>query len=252
MPNKLKEMFRQKQVAYGVWIEFLDPDLIEVAGYCGFDYAMIDGEHTALDRSNCTELIRACDAVGIVPIVRVADNDPHIMLGYLEMGAKGIYVPHVNTGAEAAQIVDSVKYAPEGHRGAGSMRGVQYGLTAEPQDSFKRANEEIMTIALVEELQGIEALDDILAVDGIDVVGIGDGDLSHTMGHVGDKGHPDVRRVVLDAEARIAASAKVFDAVVTDVDAAKEAVDRGCLMVSVAVRGMLTEAFRGFLGNVRG
>jgi len=251
MPNKVKDMLAAGQVVYGVWLEWLEPDLVEFLGYLGFDYVMIDGEHTALDRVNATELIRACDVVDMVPIVRVRENRPSEILGYLEQGARGIYVPHVNTAAEARAIVDAVKYAPDGHRGAGSARGVRFGLTMSGPDYLRTANQETMVIALIEEARGIENLDEIIEVPGIDVFGIGDGDLSHTMGHPGDRGHADVRRVVDDAESRIARAGKVFDAVVTDVEGARDAVRKGSLMVSVALRNTVADALKSFLTDVK-
>jgi 4-hydroxy-2-oxoheptanedioate aldolase len=251
MGNRVKEILRRGEASHGVWLEWLDPDVIEVIGLVGFDYVMIDGEHTALDRVSSTELIRACDVVGITPIVRVREGLNSEILGYLELGAQGIYVPHVNSGAEAKAIVDAVKYAPMGHRGAGSARGVRYGLTQDPRDYLRQANDDTMVIALVEEPSGVTNLDQILAVPGIDVVGIGDGDLSHLMGHPGDRGHPDVRQVVDDAEARIVAAGKVFDSVVSSRAEALEALGRGSRMISLALQTSVVELLRGYLRDLR-
>lgn len=250
MPNKLKEKLRDGSVSYGIWLEWNNPDIVEFCGYLGFDYVMIEAEHAPLDRSTATELLRAADLVGLVPLVRVPANDPAVILGYLEIGVKGIYVPHVNTADEAERIVRAVKFPPEGRRGGGAWRAVQYGLTDSPEEYFPRANQETMVIALVEETEGIKNLDAILAVDGVDVVGIGDGDLSLSMGYIGQRGDPDVRRVVDDAESRIAASGKALDAVVTNIDEARVAVDRGCTMISLKVSLALAGTFRQFLAEM--
>jgi 4-hydroxy-2-oxoheptanedioate aldolase len=250
MPNKLKEKLRNRTVSYGIWLEWKDPDIIEFCGYLGFDYVMIEAEHAPLDRSTATELMRAADLVGMVPIVRVPANDPAVILGYLEIGTKGIYVPHVNTREDAERIVRSVKFPPEGRRGGGSWRAVQYGLKDSPEQFFRRANEETMVIALVEETEGIKNLDAILDVDGVDVVGIGDGDLSLSMGYVGQRGHPDVRRIVDEAESKIAASSKALDAVIGDIDEARAARGRGCTMISLKVSNALEGTFRRFLAEM--
>jgi 4-hydroxy-2-oxoheptanedioate aldolase len=251
MANKVKELLRQGDVSYGIWLEWKDPDVLETCGYLGFDYVMIEAEHAPLDRSTATELMRAADLVGMVPIVRVPSKDPAVILGYLEIGAKGIYVPHVNTADDARQIVRAVKFPPDGQRGGGAWRAVQYGLTESPPDYLRRANEETMVIALVEEVEGVQNLDAILNVDGVDVVGIGDGDLSLSMGFIGERAHPDVRRVVDDAETRIAASSKVLDAVVTDTADARAAVERGCRMISLKISLSLVGMLRDYLGTLR-
>lgn len=252
MSNPVKQKMAAGEVAFGVWIEMMSPELVEFCGYLGFDYAMIDGEHFALDPRTCLGLVRACEVSGMVPIVRVPENDKSIILSYLEVGCLGIYVPHVNTAADARAIVDATKYAPEGHRGAGSGRYVRYGIgSSAPGEPQRQMNEDTMVIALVEEVDGIKNLEAITTTPGIDVVGIGNGDLSHTMGHVGDKNHPDVMQVVVDAERRIAELGKVFDAVVGSAEEARDAIRRGSLMVSVSVRGALKTALGTFLSQAR-
>jgi 4-hydroxy-2-oxoheptanedioate aldolase len=248
---RLKEKLRNGGVAYGIWMELRDPDIVEMAGHLGFEYVVIEAEHSPLDRSTATELVRAADLAGLVPIIRVPANDPAIILGYLEIGIKGIYVPHVNTREEAERIVSAVKFPPEGHRGAGAWRAVQYGLLDTSKEFIPRANEETLAIALVEEARGIANLDDILDVDGIDAISIGDGDLSLTMDHIGDRGHPEVRKVVDDAESRIAASNKALEATIFNTSGARKAVALGGgTMVSLKVTLVLVDAFRQFLSEM--
>lgn len=249
MRNQVKDKLRRGEVCYGAWLDWADATVIEMAGLIGFEYAMLDAEHGPLDPPRALDLIRAAEGVGMVPIVRVPRNDPSLILAYLEIGAKGIYVPHVNTRQDAESIVAAVKYAPEGRRGAGSMRAVQYALVDSPSEYVQRANDETMVIALIEETEGITNLDGILDVSGVDVVGIGDGDLSHSMGHPGERGHPDVRRVVDDAEARIARSEKALDAVVSDAEEARAAIERGCTMISLSVRRSVAANLRAFLAE---
>jgi 4-hydroxy-2-oxoheptanedioate aldolase len=100
-------------------------------------------------------------------------------------------------------------------------------------------------------MQGIEDLDAIIATDGIDVIGVGTGDLSHSMGLVGHKNHPDVVRTAIDAEERVRASGKVFDAVVAETEAAREAISRGSMMVSIALRGVLKTSLSEILTALR-
>jgi 4-hydroxy-2-oxoheptanedioate aldolase len=253
MANRLKDKFKAGKPAFGVWIEFMSPELAEFCGYLGYEYAVIDGEHFALDPAICLSVIRACEVSGMVPIVRVPYNHPGVILSYLEVGALGIYVPHVNTADDAKAIVDAVKYAPQGHRGAGSGRYLKYGLSGlPPGQAQQRMNDDTIVIALVEEVAGIRNLDAIIATEGVDVVGLGSGDLSHSMGLIGQKDHPDVVKAVVDAEHRIAQSGKVFDSVVYSLDEARDCVNRGSLMVSFAVRGVLRNSLGGFLKELSG
>jgi 4-hydroxy-2-oxoheptanedioate aldolase len=252
LTNPLKEKFAAGTPAIGVWVEMMNPELVEYCGFMGFDYAMIDGEHFPLDPRLCLELVRACEVSGMVPIVRVPSHDPSIILSYLETGCRGIYVPHVNSSSEALAIVDAVKYAPIGHRGAGSGRYLQYGMSPlPPGEAQDYLNRDTLIIALIEEVAGIEDLDAIVATPGIDVIGIGTGDLSHSMGFVGQKNHPDVLRTALDAEERVRASGKVFDSVVASSEDATEAIARGSLMVSIALRGVLRASLSEILNSVR-
>jgi 4-hydroxy-2-oxoheptanedioate aldolase len=250
--NKVKEKIAAGQVAYGVWADVFDADLIELCGYLGYDYAVLDAEHTDLDPGQAKLLIRACEVAGMVPIVRVPEINEHAILRYLEIGAVGIYVPHVNTADEARAVVDAVKYHPVGHRGAGSMRALRFGVDGDFTELCRQANEDTMVIVLIEERRGIDNLDEIMAVPGVDVVGIGPGDLSHTMGHVGEKSHPDVVKLVVDSEARVRDAGHVFDSVVGSVDEARDCVERGSLMVSYGLRNMVTSSAKHLLAELDG
>ena len=237
--NKLKLKLQRGEAASGVWLTFMDPNLIEFYGYLGFDYVIIDAEHQAVDKANCLELVRACDLVGLTSIVRPDNKAPWTILGFLDLGAQGIYAPHVRTALDAQAVVEAVKYAPLGSRSMNYPRPMKYGITDSPREMYEQANDDTMVIVLVEEPEGIQNLDEIIRVPGVDVVGIGDGDLSHAMGFVGDKGNPELRRIVEAAEARVVAGGKAVDAVVADVTGAQEAMKQGATMISLSDRQLL-------------
>lgn len=244
--NPVKKKITEGEVAYGFYLHWPCPDIVEFAGHLGFEWVFIDAEHGPIGPRECTELIRACNVVGLVPIVRVPENNQATILGYLETGAMGIIAPHVNTAADAQALVDAVRYSPMGKRGAGSgTRAANFGVTQTASEYFRRANEVTIVSALVEEEAGVRNLDEILAVEGVDVVGIGAGDLAMSMGN------PDVRKMVDDAEARIAASGKVLDAVVRDAAGARQAVARGARLVAVGIPALLGSAGQSFLAQVR-
>lgn len=250
MANTLKDKLRAGQVTYGVWLTMFDSDLVELFGHLGFDYAVFDAEHTALDPSAARDLIRACEVVDMVPIVRVPEINRSQILRYLEIGAVGIYVPHLKTADQARELVDAVKYAPLGHRGAGRMRAIEFGLADSLPDRYRQANDDTMTFALVEDLEGIENLDDIIAVDTLDGFSVGRGDLSHQMGHPGEKAHPEVEALAVEAEARLTAAGKVIEATVADAAEALDYINRGCLMISMTLQPIVIAGARKFLSDV--
>jgi 4-hydroxy-2-oxoheptanedioate aldolase len=250
--NQVHRKIKQGEPAFGVFVGWPSPDLIEFCGYLGFEWVFIDAEHGSIGRESCELLVRACQITGITPVVRVPENNAAVILSYLEAGALGIIVPHVNSAADAQAAVDAVKYGPLGQRGAGSTtRVANYGLTQTPTEYFRQANEETMVIALVEEIEGVGNLDEILAVDGLDVVGIGPGDLAMTLGLPGQISHPEVRKLVDEAEAKIVASGKALDAVVADAAGAQAALARGALLIAVSSGALLGAAGRSYLEAVR-
>jgi 2-keto-3-deoxy-L-rhamnonate aldolase RhmA len=249
--NLLKQKLRNHELICGVWLAWLDPNLIEFYGHLGFDYIIIDAEHLAVDKSTCQQLVRAADLVGMTSIVRVPDRSAPTILGFLDLGAWGIYAPHVQTAADAEAVVQAVKYAPQGHRSMNYPRPMKYGITDSPVDMYAQANEDTIVIVLVEEPAGLRNLDSILTVKDVDVVGIGDGDLSHALGFVGNKLHPELRRVVDEAESKVAASGKILDAVVHTAEDAIASIARGVTMISLSDRVVLEEFGHRFLNEVR-
>jgi len=191
--NKLKRLFREGRTAIGVLTPFNDPEAVEFLGLVGFDFVFLDGEHGALSAERCQELIRAAQLRDVETIVRVPTNDPTVILGYLETGAWNIQVPHVNSVDDARRAVQAVRYPPLGNRGAGSStRAADYGLRLGAAEYFARANQQTMVIPMIEEPAAVDQIDEIVAVEGLEAIFIGSGDLALTMGHPGQRSHPDV------------------------------------------------------------
>ncbi len=248
LDNRVKKKIQAGEVAYGVMVAWPSQDIIEFCGHLGFDYVFIDAEHGSIGRETCEALVRACNLVGMTPIVRVPENNPSVILSYLETGALGIIVPHVNTAADARALVSAVKYAPLGKRGAGSTsRVANYGLTQTPSEYFRRANEETMAIALVEEITGFRNLDEILAVEGLDAISTGPGDLAMSMGLPGQSSHPDVQKINDETEARIAASKVILNVTIKDGADARASRLKGAKMIEVNVANFIRSAGRDFL-----
>ncbi len=195
--NTLKQRLEAGQAAFGVMITFPSPSVMEMLGHLGFDWVLLDNEHGTINVENSEEMIRASEMTGIAPIVRPVTNRPEIIAPFLDRGAWGVQVPHVNTAAEAQAVVDSVKYYPRGHRGIFSRgRPAEYGFTSSTEDYVAEANRNTLVCLMLEEVEAIENLSEMVEVDGADVFFIGSGDLSQSMGFVGQQTRPEVQEVM--------------------------------------------------------
>ncbi|MBI2872098.1 MAG: 4-hydroxy-2-oxovalerate aldolase [Chloroflexi bacterium] len=216
--NKTKAKLQAGEVAYGINVGIYTPEMVEVLGYIGFDWVFIDAEHGPPNEQSAEDLIRAAELADTTPIVRVPVNRPEVILRFMERGAAGVVVPHVNTAADARAAVEAVKYGPEGHRGMGGLRPSQYGLRGSRAEYLAEANRETMVVVLLEEQEAINNLPDILQVKGVDVFMVGPGDLSQSMGFPGQMNHPKVRETVDHAIAQIVKAGKVASTPVSDAD----------------------------------
>lgn len=198
--NQIKQKMAAGGTAYGAMVQFPDADLVEMLGYAGFDWILIDAEHGSINENDCAAMVRACELADTTSIVRPPVNDPEVMLRFLDRGAQGVQVPHVNTAADARAAVEAVKYYPLGRRGVTSAtRSANYGLREPIPDYIRFSNAETLVCVMIEELAGVRNLPEILEVEGVDVFFVGAGDLAQSMGFPGRKNVPEVQAVVRDA-----------------------------------------------------
>ena len=198
-PNRVKQKFAAGESAYVV-SGFTHPDDIDAFGPVSFDGIWLEGEHGPGDAAELGNLTRACDIWGMTSVVRINRNDQGLIYHTLDRGAQGIVVPHVNTKEEAENLVAGGKFAPIGSRGMFTSRQ-GYDVS----DYFKVANNETLLIVLIEDIVAVNNLDQILTVDHIDVFFVAPGDLSQSLGLVGQMHHPEVRSAVDSALRQIVA-----------------------------------------------
>jgi len=202
-PNRVKQKLAAGEVAT-ILAGTNEPDLIDQLGPLGVDGIWLEGEHGGVDYADLGNLTRACDLWGVTSVVRVMDNDYATIYRTLDRGAQGIVVPHVNTHAEAAAVVEAGKFAPLGKRGMFTSRQ-GFGVA----DYLHTANDQSLLIVLIEDIAAVRNLDEILKVDHIDIFFVAPNDLATSMGHIGNMGHPEVQQTVDGALSRIARSGKV-------------------------------------------
>ena len=195
-PNRTRKLLTGGGSAYGTFAVLGEPALIEMIGYAGLDFVVIDTEHSGNTTEQVGNMVRASEVSHATPIVRVTTNSPELILRALDAGAGGVLVPQVNTAAEATAAVQAARYAPLGERGiAGVVRAARYGFIPMP-DYLAGANLENLVITQVEHVEAVKNLDSILAVEGLDGIFIGPTDLSQSMGITGQFGNPELRRTI--------------------------------------------------------
>jgi 4-hydroxy-2-oxoheptanedioate aldolase len=208
-PNRMKQKLAAGQVAT-ILAGSNDPDMIDQLGPIGADGIWLEGEHGGVDYADLGDLTRACDVWGMTSVVRVMDNDYATIYRTLDRGAQGIVVPHVNSRAEAERVVEAGKFAPLGKRGMFTSRQ-GFGVP----DYLKTANDQSLLIVLIEDIAAVKVLDEILAVDHIDVFFVAPSDLATSMGHIGDMGHALVQQTIDGAIAKIVTAGRTAGTLVT-------------------------------------
>jgi 4-hydroxy-2-oxoheptanedioate aldolase len=198
--NRFKRLLHQRQ-QIGMFSTLGSSMLAELLGGCGFDWILLDTEHSPNDMPEVIAQLQAMSAFQVSPIVRPAWLDMVLVKRYLDAGAQTLLFPCIQSAAEAATAVSYTRYPPRGVRGvSGSTRAAAYGLNP---DYLRSAEEELCVIVQIETVEGLENLEAIAAVDGVDAVFIGPADLAASMGHLGNGQHPTVQAAVDDAFRRL-------------------------------------------------
>jgi len=204
--NKVKEIWASGGTVYSSSVRLPESGLCEILGYAGFDFVLLDGEHGAMDLSTIDRLTQGCYAGETVPIVRVLhNNDPETVMHVLDLGAQGVLIPHCRTADDARSLKNAALYPPEGNRGFGPGRGTKWGRV-ETQDYFRDVNDTVALLALIEDPEGVENIEEIAAV-GLDCLWVGTGDLAMSYGVPGERQHPKV----VEAAEKILAACKQYD-----------------------------------------
>lgn len=249
--NSVKAKLKNSEVAVGAILNLPSPRLAEITALCGFDYVAIDQEHGPIGIEVLEDMVRAVELHNVVPIVRVATLQAHAILQALDAGAMGVHIPNVNTAEDASRAVRFSKYGPAGERGLAAVRSARYGLREKLADYCRQANDQNMVIIHIESLEAVRNLDELLAVEGVDVYFVGPSDLSNSMGQPGsfDAAH---QRVMDDTTARIVRAGKVAGAIALDAEVTRRSIDRGVRYLTNPPVQLMASAARSFLKAVRG
>lgn len=191
MEKNLRARAKAGQISYGLMLSMSDPAVVEMAALAGYDYVRLDCEHTLFDYSTMVDMIRTANLLNLPIMVRISSQDDVTRL--LDAGISGIMMPGVNNKAEAINAVNLVKYAPLGARGMfKGSRAYKYGDVDLTAAVSEEVNKQISLIIQIESKEGLDNIDEILSVDGIDFVATGRNDLSQSLGLIGQATHPKV------------------------------------------------------------
>lgn len=245
--NTTRAKLLDGKVVFGGIISGFAPELVELLGLIGYDFAFLDCEHGPMGLDQLEQMVRAAEVVGITPIVRVSDHADATILRVLDRGVQGIIVPHVNTAEQAARVAAAARYYPEGHRGAAGGRAHDYNVHAPRVETSRWINEQLLVIPMCEETEAVANLEQIVAVPGVDVVHVAAGDLGQSMGN---PPAAEVRRVMADVVRRVRVGGKyagIGGNAPTDPDGVAALIAEGASFVTVPALGLLrlgADAFR--------
>jgi len=239
---------KNNDVVFGPFVKITDPAIIEIAGYAGFDFVIIDLEHGPISIENCQNMIRAAENSGIYPIVRVPENNEKQFLRVLDIGAQGVEVPEINNRKQAEDLVRYAYYSPLGERGVCKFVRAAHYTNIEPDNHFKNSNDNVVTIAHIEGEEGIVNLNQILEVEELDIIFIGPYDLSQSMGIPGRVNDPKVVNKMEEVVATCNKAGKIVGTFVESPAMTEKWVEAGVKYIAYSVDvGLIYEKFSSVL-----
>ena len=237
---KVKRKLEAGEVVFGSFFKFDSPPIAELFGLVGFDFLIVDAEHGCYTHAGIENIVRTCELMGMSSIVRTPDAGETNILHVLDSGASGIQVPSLKSAADVRALIAKAKYWPLGERGsARACRAAAYGMSGDGYE--QHANRDTLISVHVENKEMVEDIEALCAIDELDVLFIGPGDLSQSLGHPGNAGHPDVVAAI-DRVIEVARGRKHIGTVVAN----------AAQLESYVARGVTYIAWLSDLGLLRG
>jgi 4-hydroxy-2-oxoheptanedioate aldolase len=248
--NPFKRALRAGRPQIGLWSSLSSNYTVEVIAGAGFDWILLDTEHSPSDLENVLTQLQAAAPYPSHPVVRVPWNDMVTIKRVLDIGAQSLLVPYVSSAAEARSAVSYTRYPPVGVRGvAGTTRATRFGRIP---DYARRAHEEICVLVQVETQQALDNIDAISAIDGVDGIFIGPADLHASLGHAGEVANPKVKPLIDDAVRRIRKSGKAPGILTPNEADARHWLECGALFVAVGSDvGLLARGAEALAGKFK-
>lgn len=232
--NTFRDALRAGRPQIGLWVGLADAYVAEALAGCGYDWLLIDGEHAPNDVRSTLAQLQAVAPYPVHAIVRPVQGDVALIKQVLDIGAQTLLIPMVDSAAQASRLVAATRYPPQGVRGVGAALA-RASRWNQIEGYLQQADGEMCVLVQVETVTGLQNLQAIAAVDGVDGVFFGPADLSASMGHLGNPGHPEVQRAILEGIASVRAAGKAPGILATDPALAKQYLEAGALFVAVGL-----------------
>jgi 4-hydroxy-2-oxoheptanedioate aldolase len=232
--NTFRDALRSGRAQIGLWVGLADANAAEALAPTGYDWLLLDAEHAPNDPRTVLEQLRALAPYPVHPVVRPVVGDVALVKQYLDIGAQTLLIPMIDTPEHARLMVRAMRYAPEGVRGMGAAlaRASRWNQIG---DYVNVANEQMCLLVQAETQLALTNLRSIAEVEGVDGVFFGPADLSASMGHRGQPGHPDVQRAIAEGIATVRAAGKAPGILTADPKLARQYLDAGALFVAIGV-----------------
>ena len=232
--NHFKHALARGDVQIGLWQALADPYAAEICAGSGFDWLLLDGEHAPNDLRSLLGALQSVAPYPVHPVVRIPQGDTALIKQVLDIGATTLLVPMVESAEQAAALVQAMRYPPQGIRGVGSAIARSARWSRYP-NYLNEANDRVCLLVQVESLAGLQNIEEIGAVEGVDGIFIGPSDLAASMGYLGQPTHPEVRAAIDQAIARILKTGKSPGILCADVTLARHYLALGAQFVAVGV-----------------
>jgi 4-hydroxy-2-oxoheptanedioate aldolase len=247
--NKLKTRLLEKKATFGVISPTIDPTICEYIGLSGLDFYMIDAEHGSISPSDITNMIRACEAVGITPLARVGDLNEKLILQFIDAGVAGVMIPRVQTVEDCQRLVSAMKYPPMGKRGLSSVRSADYMMKMPQVEYVAFANAQILVLPQIEDMIGVKNLKMMANTEGVDGFIIGPLDLAMSMGFYDGPNHPEVTAVIDEIFETVLAAGKIIGTVAATREQAQKLINKGATMILNSVQQLIATSAKEFIAQ---
>jgi 4-hydroxy-2-oxoheptanedioate aldolase len=231
----IRERLAAGESLFGPFLKIPAATPVEIVGYAGFDFCVIDLEHSPYTIERAEDLVRAAQVAGVAPVIRAFDGQPSTLVHALDTGCEGVLVPHVQSRAEAERVVQGARFYPLGERGMDPHARAARFRSVPKEVYFAQANERTLVGAQVEGMEGVQNLDDIVDVEGIDLIFIGPYDLSQALGVPGQLDAPVVVEKIGQIVDVARARGKALGIYADNVEEARHWRDLGIQFVAVSI-----------------
>ena len=236
--NRLKQDLAAGRTRSGLWLGLPDTTCAEICALAGFDWLLIDTEHGPFDVPAVLSHLQTITAYDVPAVVRPLSDDRNVLKQLLDTGVQTLVVPMIESAEQAAELVRSVRYPPDGVRGLGTALARAARWNRIP-GYLHKANEQVCLIAQAETRRALQALPGILEVEGIDGIFVGPSDLSASLGHIGNARHPDVVKVIRETLQKTRAAGKIAGIFALDPAHVQDYRDHGANMIGIGADTLL-------------